>query len=58
MLVSDIERCKYISRRYAAGLAREKGIHDSPFEGQIHDRASVSRKAVDAYLALRVGGTK
>ena len=58
MLVSDIERTKYISRRFAAGLAREKGIHDSPFEQQIHDRASVSRKAVDAYLALRVGGKK
>jgi len=58
MLVSDIERCKYISRRYAAGLARKKGIYDSPFEGQIHDRESVSRKAVDAYLALRVEGIK
>ena len=56
MLISELERTKYISQRLAAGIAREHGILDSQFEQNLHTPAPVSRKAVSAYVALRVRG--
>ena len=56
MLISELERTKYISQRLAAGIAREHGILDSQFEQNLHTPTPVSRKAVSAYVALRVGG--
>ena len=56
MFISELERTKYISQRLAAGIAREHGILDSPFEQNLDTPTPVSRKAVSAYVALRVRG--
>lgn len=56
MFISELERTKYISQRLAAGIAREHGILDSPFEQNLDTTTPVSRKAVSAYVALMVGG--
>jgi len=58
MFISELKRTKYISQRLAAGIAREHGIMDSPFEQNLDTTTPVSRKAVSAYVALRVGGEK
>ena len=56
MFISELERTKYMwSQRLAAGIAREHGILDSPFEQNLDTTTPVSRKAVSAYVAYPNG---